>query len=111
MKNLIIITVLCFTPAVLSETLIVPKAPKGSGYKVIETGQKGGLTAGKKRAYVWIKVYKTPVELKYEKYQRRIEIRRRRRIRLMNKRMGFMNAFEEKMPPLKRWKWVRIIKR
>ena len=107
MKTLII-TILLIAGAATAETIIVPRQP--NGYKVIEKGEQicVSLVPTEKVEYEWIKVWKTKSELRYEKWQRAREVARRKQIRRMNRRAGYRLSYEEKMPPLRKWKWVRV---
>ena len=102
-----------FCGVAFSETIIIPRSPAGSGYKVIETQPRGVLTDSKKAEYIWVRVRKSKAEIRYEKYTRKLEIQRLRRIRWMNRtrRYGYHGtSYEERMPPIRKWKWVRIKK-
>ena len=107
MKTLIIV-ILFIAGAAHADTIIVPRSPQG--YRVIEENEQVEISRvpTKKVEYKWIKVWKTKAELRYEKWQRAHDVARRKQIRRMNRRAGYRLSYEEKIEPLRKWKWVRV---
>jgi hypothetical protein len=107
MKTLII-TILLIAGAATAETIIVPRQP--NGYKVIEKGEQicVSLVPTEKVEYEWIKVWKTKSEIRREKWQRQHEIYRIKQLRRMNRRARYQLSYIEKLPPLRKWKWIRV---
>ena len=118
-KEILIIVVVIVIETLLiatatAETIIVPKAPAGSGYRIIE---EGNYPLDDKPAYEWVKVWKTKEEIREEVYQRKITIRQNRWIKAQNRAGQFRYIRGrwkriylpiQRLKPLRKYRWVRV---